>query len=787
MKLKLLLIPFIFSVLLLGFSFNQDAYATTNLVANGSFEDSLTSWTVGGGGVDRLSTGWQASDGVWTIDVSAFGAGSVSQNIATVVGTTYDVTFDMSGNPTDAPDTKSLTVSAAGNSQTYTYTTPIGSTTSTLVYVPNTFSFTATSTTTTLTFTSNNNQANGPMLDNVAILADLESPVISTPGNITVSTDSGVATAVVSYSAPTATDNVGVISLVQTAGLPSGSAFPLGTTTNTFTATDAAGNSANASFTVTVNDNEDPMFAAGPLNLVANGSFEEPANFCTDNPPWTIVLGGNIQSGWTVTGDSVEWVCPSSFWTIPDGVQAIDLDGNAPGGLGQVLQTVPGVTYDVSFQMAGNIYCGDTIKDIEFIIGGQSQTYSWDSTGEVATSLNWETHTLSYSATGSSTQIQFNSLDNNQSCGPMIDDVVVQVGSGLDITVSTDSGVATAVVSYSAPTATDNVGVISLVQTAGLPSGSAFPLGTTTNTFTATDAAGNSANASFTVTVIDTESPVVSVSSETEEATGPSGAAVTFSSSATDNVDGAVSTTCDATSGDVFEITTTTVTCTATDAAGNTGSGTGTIIVQDTTAPDVTVPSDITLHATSPAGAEVTFSSSATDIVDGAVSTTCTPTSGDTFAIDTTEVICEATDVSSNTGSATFNVTIFNTAPVCSDVTPSNDSVWPPNHKYKSISIDGVTDADGDETIITIDSIQQDEAVDAKGSGKTAPDGEIDGDTANIRAERTGNGDGRIYEISFTADDGLGGVCSGSVTVGVPHDKKSTAVDSVVRFDSTLP
>ena len=67
----------------------------------------------------------------------------------------------------------------------------------------------------------------------------------------------------------------------------------------------------------------------------------------------------------------------------------------------------------------------------------------------------------------------------------------------------------------------------------------------------------------------------------------------------------------------------------------------------------------------------------------------------------------------------------------------------------------------------------------------TVLDGDFAGSTAQVRAERSSEGDGRVYEILFTADDGNGGVCSGSVFTGTPHNKKSTAEDSGVRFDST--
>ena len=57
---------------------------------------------------------------------------------------------------------------------------------------------------------------------------------------------------------------------------------------------------------------------------------------------------------------------------------------------------------------------------------------------------------------------------------------------------------------------------------------------------------------------------------------------------------------------------------------------------------------------------------------------------------------------------------------------------------------------------------------------------------AAIRAERLGTGDGRVYEISFTADDGKDGMCSDSVFIGVPHGKNKEAMDNGQNFDSTL-
>ena len=58
-----------------------------------------------------------------------------------------------------------------------------------------------------------------------------------------------------------------------------------------------------------------------------------------------------------------------------------------------------------------------------------------------------------------------------------------------------------------------------------------------------------------------------------------------------------------------------------------------------------------------------------------------------------------------------------------------------------------------------------------------------------MRAERSGAGDGRVYEVRFVADDGRGGQCRGAVRVCVPHDRGrgSTCVDEGPLVDSTGP
>ena len=94
----------------------------------------------------------------------------------------------------------------------------------------------------------------------------------------------------------------------------------------------------------------------------------------------------------------------------------------------------------------------------------------------------------------------------------------------------------------------------------------------------------------------------------------------------------------------------------------------------DTTPPVVTPPPNQTAEATSSLGAAVSYPpATALDNVDGALATTCAPTSGSTFALGTTTVSCSATDSSSNIGKASFTVTVKDTkAPVAQVTNPSN-------------------------------------------------------------------------------------------------------------------
>jgi len=201
-------------------------------------------------------------------------------------------------------------------------------------------------------------------------------------------------------------------------------------------------------------------------------------------------------------------------------------------------------------------------------------------------------------------------------------------------------------------------------------SGTTFALGTTKVSCSASDMAEppNTATSGFSVTVADTTPPVISAQDDlTAEATSKDGAAVSYTSPATsDAVDGAGTAACLPASGSTFALGTSTVTCNATDNAGNAAVATTfKVTVQDTTPPVIEPHADLTAEATSKDGAAVSYTSPATsDAVDGPGTATCLPASGSTFALGTSTVTCNAKDNAGNAAVATtFRITVQDTTP----------------------------------------------------------------------------------------------------------------------------
>lgn len=276
--------------------------------------------------------------------------------------------------------------------------------------------------TTTETYLVDDGLGNQTSCSFTITVSDGENPVITAPANISVNNDGGICGAVVTFTAPVGTDNCSGATTTQTAGLPSGSTFPVGTTTNTFMVTDGAGNTASASFTVTVADNEAPAIVC-------------PANIAVNNDPG-------------VCGAVVIYNTPAA--TDNCGVSATVLTA----GLGS----------------------GST-----FPIGITTETY-------VTTDAAGNFSTCSFTVSVGDTEAPTIACPSN-------------------ITVNADSGQCSATVTYNVPTGTDNCSSATTVQTAGMGSGATFAVGTTIESYEVTDASGNTTTCQFSITVVDNQPP----------------------------------------------------------------------------------------------------------------------------------------------------------------------------------------------------------------------------------------------------------------------------------------
>lgn len=156
-------------------------------------------------------------------------------------------------------------------------------------------------------------------------------------------------------------------------------------------------------------------------------------------------------------------------------------------------------------------------------------------------------------------------------------------------------------------------------------------------------------------------------------------------------------------------------------------------------------------------------------------------------------------DVTVTTGTETATATaafqVLNAAPVCSNARPSVALITPPNRAMVPVSLTGVTDPENDPVTLRVTSVRQDEPVDHTGDGSFAPDAAITGATVSLRAESilgtvvvggsTFVGNGRFYQVGFTATDSFNQSCNGTVLVGVPHVRTASPINDGSLFDST--
>lgn len=205
------------------------------------------------------------------------------------------------------------------------------------------------------------------------------------------------------------------------------------------------------------------------------------------------------------------------------------------------------------------------------------------------------------------------------------------------------------------------------------------------------------------------------------------------------------------------------------------------VTVQDTTAPNVNCPADITVEckeqggttASDPAISAFLGAATANDVCDSSLGISNNAPAF--FDVGVTTVVTFSTqDGSANPASCSADVTIADTTPpVISSVTATPNLLWPPNHQMVPVSLAvSVTDVCDAAATCQIVSVASNEPADALGDGSTAPDWQVTGALAlNLRSERAGGGSGRAYTVTVQCGDDFNNTSTQNVEVRVVHDQ----------------
>ncbi|MGJ8666955.1 MAG: HYR domain-containing protein [Patiriisocius sp.] len=490
------------------------------------------------------------------------------------------------------------------------------------------------------------------------------------PGNIAVNNDPGVCTANVTFDPITAIDSCGNVTVVQTAGLPSGSDFPVGTTINTFVATDDCGNMATCSFDVVVTDNELPV-----ANCIAPFTVQLDVNGMASITAADVDNGSTDNCGIaSTTIDIMDFTCAD---VGPNTVTltVTDVNGNMSTctttvTVEDMIAPLANCAAPFTVQLDANGMASITVADID--------NGSTDACGIASTTIDVMDFTCADVGPNTVTLTVTDVNGNVSTCTTVvtIEDVTAPViACPADISIDTTPGDCFAEVSFPDALALDACGIASVIQTMGDPSGSMFPVGDTVIEFTATDVNGNESTCMFTITVMDME-PAMAVCQDITvqlDATGM----VTITPAdvdggSSDNC-GIATTTIDVDTFDCSDVGPNSVTLTITDVNGNVSTCVAIVTVEDIEAPMV-VCQDITVQL----DATGTITIVASDLDNGSTDN-CT-ISNFTVDIDTFDcsnvgpntVVLTATDSNGNTSTCTATVTVEDvTTPelVCMDFT----------------------------------------------------------------------------------------------------------------------
>lgn len=165
-----------------------------------------------------------------------------------------------------------------------------------------------------------------------------------------------------------------------------------------------------------------------------------------------------------------------------------------------------------------------------------------------------------------------------------------------------------------------------------------------------------------------------------------------------------------------------------------------------------------------------------------------------------------ALDHCGNAASCQQVIDVVDTTPPLLTVSAGVSCLWPPDHEFVDIALvriasDACTPLQ--DIALTTRILTDEHTRDERGAGgpNHCPDARITGDRVQLRAERSGNGDGRVYSVVVTATDACGNTTASTVIVGVPHDQSPKtpgqvpgtdpdgpcpAIDTGLRLDATI-
>ncbi len=446
---------------------------------------------------------------------------------------------------------------------------------------------------------------------------------------------------------------------------------------------------------ILIEDTESPIFTDCPASVIeplsASCNFELPeyaaSIFSSDNCTEPLTLTQTPAVGSLITSDALITL------------QATDISGNT-GECSFTVLLVDDLSPTIACPPNQNVSfdddCAYTLLDYTALATADDNCLTPVVTqSPIAGTLITTTQTITLTATdtaGNSAICTFDVIP--------ADATAPSITCPPSFTVNTDEGICAALVAYTTPVGTDNCAATT-VQTAGLPSGSLFPVGTTITAYEVTDDVGLADACTFEITVIDNELPTITCPSaiSAENDLGVCSAIVTVAAPVTaDNCSVASSAlTSGLESGSLFPIGITTNTYTVEDVNGNLASCTVEITVVDTELPTISCPANVTSCQ-----ATISFDQPLiNDNCDGAtVALTEGLSAGSIFEIGTTTNTYQVTDASGNSAACSFTVMRFEVPDVDAgaDVTTNagkpvqlnGSSTVPGNFSWSPV--DGLTD-----------------------------------------------------------------------------------------------